>query len=137
MRKAAVWLLAAACVSAGAAAVEQDDVPRAFLGTWKGKGQQSNQDGFWSIAATIAPGRSGEIVGTITYPSAACGGDLILRAARPDRLEVREDITFGDCADGGLITLTPQDGGLRYHYRFRPGIGADADSAWGTVARAR
>jgi len=91
---------------------------RPFTGSWKGMGSQSDAPGSWSIAATIAAGEPGAVVGTITYPSLACGGDLVLRSASADSLVVRERITFGSCVDGGIITLGWRSPGyLAYAWR--------------------
>jgi hypothetical protein len=102
-------------------------------GSWEGEGTQSDQPGEWTIAATLAPAEKGAVVGTIVYPTLACGGDLVLREADARRVEVRERITFGDCVHGGVVTLTPQaDGTLRYDWR---GVGTDMTAA-GTLRRA-
>ena len=105
-----------------------------FIGTWTGTGTQSYQPGVeWTIEATIAGGAA-EQVGTIHYPSVECGGVLLLRSAGANWLEVREDITYGDCVDQGILTLTPMaDGQLRYEWRVE-----DGDlTARGTLTRAR
>ncbi|HEX5724639.1 MAG TPA: hypothetical protein VFX98_04190 [Longimicrobiaceae bacterium] len=127
-------LLAAACATGAAGSAWQGEIHPSFLGTWKGSGVQSDDpQGGWTIAATLANGRVGTIVGTMTYPSVACGGDLVLRRARPDRLELLEDITFGDCVDQGIVTLTPSgDGGLDYAWHQD----GNAMTATGTLTRA-
>ena len=102
----------------------------AFAGPWKGEGTQSDQAGRWTIALTLADGGQGTVVGTITYPSLACGGDLILRGADGGRVELLERITFGDCVDEGVVTLTPSGGGLDFAWRG-PNL-----TARGTLARA-
>jgi hypothetical protein len=71
------------------------------------------------------------VVGTITYPSLTCGGDLILRAADGKRVELLERITFGTCHDRGVLTLTPAQGGLSYDWR------ADDLTARGALSRAQ
>ena len=108
-------------------------IGRSFTGAWKGTGSQSDQPGVeWTIALTLASGARGSVVGTITYPSLTCGGDLILRQADGGRVELLERITFGTCVDRGVITLTPAQGGLRYDWR------ADDDlTARGTLSRAQ
>ena len=96
-------------------------VDSAFEGSWRGRGSQSDQPGEWTVAFTVAGGGRGRVVGTIAYPSLACGGDLILRTAASDRLELLERITYGECTDQGIITLTPTAGGLSYDYRMQQG----------------
>lgn len=93
-------------------------LPTAFLGSWEGRGTQSDQPGDWSIAANIMGGPLGGIVGTIEYPSLGCGGSLRVRVVAPGTMELAERITSGDCVDGGIITLTTlDDGRLRYDWR--------------------
>ena len=91
-------------------------VPMEFIGTWNGIGSQSDQPGEWTIEAIIVGGPA-EQVGTIRYPSLECGGVLLFRGVRNGALQMLEDITYGNCVDQGLITLTPTaDGGLRYDW---------------------
>ncbi|HEX8830986.1 MAG TPA: hypothetical protein VF705_07470, partial [Longimicrobium sp.] len=90
----------------------------AFIGSWAGRGTQSDEPGEWTISATIAGGEVGAVVGSIAYPSLSCGGDLILRDATAERMEVREHITYGSCVDQGIITLRVRPGGvLAYGWR--------------------
>ncbi|HYH80823.1 MAG TPA: hypothetical protein VEX86_13570 [Longimicrobium sp.] len=97
------------------------DPQRPFVGSWKGKGSQSDQKGEWSITASISGGAVGAVVGTIAYPSLSCGGDLVLRRVTEDSIEVRERITHGDCIDG-ILTLGARPGGwLDYRWRTEDG----------------
>ena len=109
-----------------------EQVGPAFEGSWRGRGTQSDQPGEWTIALTVAGGGRGKVVGTIAYPSLACGGDLVLLTAASGRLELRERITFGECADGGVLALTPNAGGLAYDWREQQGT----MTARGTLSRA-
>lgn len=92
---------------------------RAFVGVWKGMGTQSDRpDSSWLITTAITGGQPGAVVGIIAYPSLACGGELVLQDATADSLVVRERITFGECIDGGIITLSWRSPGyLDYHWR--------------------
>jgi hypothetical protein len=121
MRRIAVVLalavLPACSVKVRTGPLPADNVPAVFEGAWKGRGTQSD-GGHWTIALTLADGRVGEVIGTITYPSLACGGDLILRQADGDRVELLERITFGNCVDGILsITNDRRHAGLGYAWR--------------------
>src|SRR3982751_2520550 len=109
----AVLVLAACLVPAAAPqSVARGSIPAALQGSWKGTGSQSDHPGDWTIALTLADGAPGGVVGTITYPSLACGGDLILRGTDSGQVELLERITFGECADGGIVTLGgARDGG--------------------------
>lgn len=106
-------------------------LPTMFAGSWHGRGTQSDQPGEWTIAANIIGGMPGGIVGTIAYPSLGCSGELRLRSADAARMELMERITSGRCVDGGIITLTPTSGGLRFDWRLE---GSDV-TATGTLSR--
>lgn len=124
-RSLAALCLAGSLLAGCAPAMRLDpapDVQRPFVGSWQGTGEQSDHPGEWSIAATIAGGAVGAVVGTIAYPSLQCGGELILRRAAADSMELREHITHGDCVDGGIITLGVRPGGwLAYGWRAEDG----------------
>lgn len=108
-------------------------VPAQFIGTWNGVGTQSDQPGEWTIEAIIVGGPA-EQIGTISYPSLECGGVLLFRGVRDGALEALEDITYGNCVDQGIVTLTPAaNGGLRYHWQVE---GSDV-TARGTLTRVR
>jgi hypothetical protein len=108
-------------------------VPMQFIGTWNGIGSQTDQPGEWTIEAILVGGPA-EQVGTISYPSLQCGGVLLFRGVRDGALQVQEDITYGQCEDLGIITLTSQaDGRLRYAWRQD---GNDA-TASGSLTRVR
>jgi len=107
-------------------------IGQAFQGAWKGAGTQSDNPGVeWTIALTLAGGARGSVVGTMTYPSLNCGGDLILREADGGRVEVLERITFGTCVDRGVVTLAQSQAGLSYDWR------GDNLTARGTLSRAQ
>jgi hypothetical protein len=126
MRRAALLLCACILSASGAAA---QGVPSGFQGSWKGTGSQSDQPGVrWTIALTLGGGAPGEVVGTITYPSLQCGGDLILRGGDGRGIELLERITFGECVDRGIITLMDArdapEGRLSYSWRDEAGLEA-------------
>jgi hypothetical protein len=135
MRRAALLLLTCllpACTVAVNTG-RTSSIGQAFAGSWKGTGSQSDNPGVeWTIALTLAPGARGDVVGTITYPSLTCGGDLILRQADGGRVELLERITFGTCVDRGMITLAPSQGGLSFDWRDADGL-----TARGTLSRAQ
>jgi hypothetical protein len=130
MRRAAFFLCACILTTSGAAA---QTIPAAFQGSWKGTGSQADEPGVeWTIALTLAAGARVDVVGTITYPSLTCGGDLILREAEAGRVELLERITFGTCVDRGVVTLAPAHGGLSFDWRDDAGL-----TARGTLSRAQ
>lgn len=120
----AIAVLPACSVKVRTGPLPADNVPAVFEGAWKGTGSQSDNPGVeWTIALTLADGAVGEVIGTITYPSLACGGDLILRRAGSGSVEMQERITFGNCLDGGTVSIW-QDrriAGLRYAWREQSG----------------
>lgn len=120
MRRA-LMMVAAAAALAGCMPrmVIEGGLPVTFLGTWEGRGTQTDQEGEWTIRADLVGGQPGAIIGTIAYPSLDCTGDLTLRLATPTSLEVVERISEGQCVDGGTITLTSTgDGRLRFDWRL-------------------
>jgi len=123
-----VFLVLSACILSASGAAAQG-IPSGFMGSWKGTGSQSDQPGVkWTIALTLGDGASGEVVGTITYPSLQCGGDLILRGGDGRGIELLERITFGECVDRGIITLADardaSEGRLSYQWRDAAGLEA-------------
>ncbi|HET7462901.1 MAG TPA: hypothetical protein VFJ82_16730 [Longimicrobium sp.] len=116
--------LAAALLLSACAPAMQTTPPSAarhpFVGSWRGIGEQSNEPGrSWTIAVTIAPGRVGDVVGMITYPSLACGGDLVLQSVDGDSLVAREHITFGSCVNDGIVTLRRRPAGPPLIFAWR------------------
>jgi len=94
------------------------DVPGPFSGIWVGQGFQYNPAIQWSILLGFANGSIGTIVGSIAYPSLRCGGELHLRAASGNRIELLEDITYGNCVDQGIIATTlVANGAMNFEYR--------------------
>lgn len=129
----AASVLALAGCAVGMGSGSEHGVPAQFIGTWNGEGTQVNPAGEWTIEVVIVGGPV-EQVGTIFYPSLECGGVLLLRSAGANWLEVGEDITYGECEDDGIVTLTPMaDGRLRYAWR-KEGIDMAAE---GTLTRVR
>jgi hypothetical protein len=121
MARRTMMMVAVAAVLGGCAPamVAGGGLPTTFLGTWEGRGSQTDQPGEWTIRAHLVGGQPGAIIGTIAYPSLDCTGDLTLRLATPTSLEVVERISEGECVDGGTITLTAAgDGRLRFDWRL-------------------
>lgn len=132
----AIAALPACSVKVRTGPLPADNVPAVFEGAWKGTGTQSDNPGtHWTIALTLADGAVGEVIGTITYPSLACGGDLILRQANGGEVELLERITFGNCLDGGIVRITNdrRHAGLGYAWRQQGG----PLTAEGELARAQ
>jgi hypothetical protein len=103
-----------------------DYVASSYVGSWKGTGSQSDNPGVeWTIALTLMDGKPGEVVGTITYPSLTCGGDLILLGGNGRGVELRERITFGECVDRGVVSLgDSKEGEISFSWRDDAGLEA-------------
>lgn len=81
-------------------------LPAAYVGVWEGKGAQSSSE--WSILMALTPGDTNAIVGTMAYPSLACGGKLTLHRVNAQSIELSENLTFvGTCVNNGTVVLQP------------------------------
>jgi hypothetical protein len=90
-----------------------------FVGVWSGNnGVQSNPSRNFTMRLTLNAGEIGQIVGSIEYPSLACGGELTLSTISSNSLTLNENITFGSCVRNGIITLSvTNNGSLSYQWR--------------------
>ncbi len=52
-------------------------LPSTYVGVWKGLGIQNN-DGEWTMLISLSNANTNSIVGTSSYPSLQCGGELTL-----------------------------------------------------------
>ena len=95
--------------------------PDIYLGTWEGNGIQDNGSQ-WSILITLNSGNIGSVVGTISYPSLRCGGELILMSVDSNKIKLSENLTFGknSCVNGGTIILEPTLGDYLNFLWFYP-----------------
>lgn len=69
--------------------------PAALVGWWGGEVFQHNNGRRYPVEISYWGGPVGSIVGTVIYPTLACGGDLRLESASADRVELTELITWG------------------------------------------
>lgn len=91
-------------------------LPSAYVGVWEGKGVQASQE--WSILMALTPGGANTIVGTMAYPSLACGGELTLHRINTQSIELSENLTYvGTCVKGGTVVLQP-DSGEKLQYKW-------------------
>ena len=112
-------------------------LPDGFVGTWTGAVREAGATETYPVKIQLSGGSTGEVVGTIAYPSFGCIGDVVLLAIDPDaavvslreeidssagcggdatfRLQLRDDQTLGwtwfwdDGEIGAEATLTRQD----------------------------
>jgi hypothetical protein len=59
--------------------------------------------------------------GSIDYPSLSCGGSLTQLSSSGTSAQFQEHITYGDCVDGGAITVNLVNGKLAWTW-FGSGI---------------
>jgi hypothetical protein len=100
---------------------EPDRMDEAFLGSWRSP-EPARQPGssrtYW-VEMTLRTGSAGERVGDVRYPGLDCTGGLTLVESAPDRLVVTEHIETqptNPCTVDGIITMTPNAGGLSIAY---------------------
>ena len=90
---------------------EQCQVPvDSLTGTWRGSGHQSGGATLsmdYPIVMYISQGG-----GSIEYPSLSCGGSLTELSNSGTSAQFQEYITYGDCLDGGSITVNLVNGKL-------------------------
>jgi len=90
-----------------AADAQSTRLPAAYVGVWEGEGVQNNSNR-WSILMALTPGEGNSIVGTMAYPSLACGGELTLRRINTQSIELSENLTYiGHCINRGTVVLQP------------------------------
>jgi hypothetical protein len=73
---------------------------QSLKGTWRGSGHSVVQGTDYPIVMTIN-GTEGEI----DYPTLHCGGTLTRISGDGTSAQYREHITYGDCIDGGNISV--------------------------------
>lgn len=88
-------------------------LPDRYVGTWFGRGWQNNPDTSWPIAISLRTNAIGSVVGTSTYPSLECEGQLVLSSIYSEytvNVTLEETITVGrdNCVDG-TFRLTPTE----------------------------
>jgi hypothetical protein len=86
---------------------QDQKIDPAYVGVWSGNGNQVNGTS-WSILLSVVPGSTGSVVGTISYPSLTCGGELRLKRVTDNSIELSEKLTYGAgrCIDRGTNVLT-------------------------------
>lgn len=95
-------------------------------GDWRGVGLQVGREGAqssWTISMRV----SANGVAHIDYPSLGCKATLHEIRRLPTEIEFREEITGGDCIDGGRLVVRPMDGRLWWYWHDAEGR-ADASA---------
>lgn len=94
-------------------------LPAGMNGTWSGSLTQKNASNTvqYNVTITLTGGAVGSVVGTSSYPTVPCAGDLTLTAVGA-RVQVAEHITNGqnDCFDTTLLLGLDGSGNLTYHF---------------------
>ena len=97
-----------------------------MAGDWRGVGLQVGREGAqssWTISMRV----SGDGLSRIEYPSLSCKATLHEVRRLPAEIEFREEITTGDCIDGGRLVVRPMDGRLWWYWHDAEGR-ADASA---------
>jgi hypothetical protein len=92
----------------------------ALAGTWSGSGHQSGggqPESDYPVVMTID--QSGA---SIDYPSLKCGGPLVELANSGTAAKYREQITYGKCLDGGIISVTLAGNKLSWNWSGSGGV---------------
>jgi hypothetical protein len=95
-----------------------------LVGTWQGVGHQTPAGKTGSDYPVVM--NIGGNGGSIDYPSLKCGGSLTRLSGSATSAQYREHITYGNCLDGGTVsvnlfqgrlswTWTGQQGGINYN----------------------
>jgi len=81
-------------------------LPEQLIGTWQGTVLQADDSTRYPVVLQLAPS-AGTVVGTSSYATLGCQGQLELDAVYTDSVEVTEYITAGQgsCTSGVQITL--------------------------------
>lgn len=97
------------------------NVPLDFLGKWSGDvSQPRGKTSKYPVEITIIPGELNEPVGTSSYSTLGCGGDLYLLESTSSKIIVEERLTSGftRCGNRVVIDLTyNNDGTLTYYFK--------------------
>ena len=91
-----------------------------LAGTWSGLGHQSGgglPSSDYPIVMYITRGG-----GSIEYPSLNCGGTLTELSQSGASAELQENITYGNCVDGGTISVNLVNGKLAWTWTKPGGI---------------
>jgi hypothetical protein len=83
-----------------------------LAGTWSGSGHQSGGSGpseDYPVVMHITQGGA-----TIDYPSLSWGGSLTLLSNSGTSAQFHEHITYGNCVDGGAISVDLVNGKLAW-----------------------
>lgn len=93
-------------------------------GAWHGVGFQVGPTGpqmSWDVVLHVRDDRTSRI----EYPTLACRGVLHELRRSASEIEFREEITEGDCFDGGLVTARLEAGRIFWFWR-KAGVASDA-----------
>jgi len=98
-----------------------DQLPAALIGTWSGVVTQNNPSTnfhtSYAVTLVLHGGTVGNVVGTSSYPSIPCTGDLLLDRGGSEVM-VTEHIVSGthSCSDTPLSLKLDGSGNLVYHF---------------------
>ncbi|MBT0773217.1 hypothetical protein KIH74_30010 [Kineosporia sp. J2-2] len=107
------------------------DLPRAYVGTWRGMVKQGDQK--YLAVLRLTAGSAGESVGGSEYPTLECTGELQLISGGDD-VVVKEDVDSTGCVDVEIRLALRDDGTLDYRVE---GNGFLVEACHGVLARER
>jgi len=116
----------AAAIALAAPASAQTGHAKMIGGSWTGIGYQVGPTGpqmSWTLSLDIRAGAESQI----DYPSLGCKATLHELKRGGDEITFREQITEGDCIDGGRITARLVDNRV-FWFWSKPDAGADASA---------
>jgi hypothetical protein len=118
-----------------APAAPPDRLPASIQGVWQGQLSRAGRAQAQSVLVALSGGQAGGVVGSVAYPSLACGGELWLLGASGDSVQLGEHITYGEdrCRDAIVTARPARDGSLELQRRDAAHL--DAAPAVGTLPK--
>jgi hypothetical protein len=94
--------------------------PTDLIGTWTGSVNQKDPahdfDSTYDVSLVLRGGTTGQVIGTSSYPTIPCSGDLVMTAGGAN-VQVTEHIVAGtQCTDTKLSLRLDGSGNLIYHF---------------------
>lgn len=99
---------------------------RTIYGSWSGSGHQSPAGSSSDYPVSMSLNESG---GSIDYPSLGCGGTLSLVSGNELASEYTEHITYGNCIDGGAVTVRLENNVVAWTW-----LGSDNNQQYSVIA---
>ena len=105
------------------------DLPPAYIGTWEGVIRQGRSS--YKAILNFEGGRVGTVVGSSSYPTLGCVGELIFSDGTATLVTMDEESRGGSCSGGSFTLALNPNGSLTYRWLSH----AFPESAQGTLRR--